>query len=264
MALGVVELNVGTGGAKIVVDVIGTDAYEVLKLAFGAAGAATLIDPANPLPVTDAASLAALLSIAAEDFATAPKQDAGNATLVSILAKIIAAPSTEAKQDIIITGLASILAKIIAAPATEAKQDTGNTSIAAINTKTPALGQAAMAASVPVTMASDQIAISVVVDGNVDVRFVRLEDATITSVNDTDSNVELLAQNDGRSAAMIFNDSTVALYVAFGATASLTAFTVKIAPDGYYEFPQPIYTGQINGIWASNASGAARITEIEQ
>jgi hypothetical protein len=47
--------------------------------------------------------------------------------------------ATGAKQDIGNTSLASILAKIIAAPATEAKQDTGNTSLAAINNNTKPL-----------------------------------------------------------------------------------------------------------------------------
>lgn len=41
--------------------------------------------------------------------------------------------------------------------ATSAKQDTGNTSIASIDTKTPALGQALSAASVPVVLPSAQI-----------------------------------------------------------------------------------------------------------
>lgn len=41
--------------------------------------------------------------------ATAAKQDTGNTSLASILAKIIAAPATEAKQDTTITSLTSIL-----------------------------------------------------------------------------------------------------------------------------------------------------------
>lgn len=41
--------------------------------------------------------------------------------------------------------------------ATSAKQDTGNTSIASIDTKTPALGQALAAASVPVVLTAAQI-----------------------------------------------------------------------------------------------------------
>lgn len=45
--------------------------------------------------------------------------------------------------------------------ATAAKQDTGNTSVASLDTKTPALGQAASAASRPVVIASDQSAVPV-------------------------------------------------------------------------------------------------------
>ena len=45
--------------------------------------------------------------------------------------------------------------------ATEAKQDVGNTSLSSINSKTPPLGQALMAASSPVVIASDQSAISI-------------------------------------------------------------------------------------------------------
>ena len=52
-----------------------------------------------------------------------PTGAATEATLASVLAKIITAPATEAKQDTAITALGDILAKIIAAPATEAKQD---------------------------------------------------------------------------------------------------------------------------------------------
>lgn len=43
-----------------------------------------------------------------------------------------------------------------ASAATSAKQDTGNTSLGNIDTKTPSLGQAAMASSSPVVIASDQ------------------------------------------------------------------------------------------------------------
>jgi hypothetical protein len=49
------------------------------------------------------------------------------------------------------------------------------------------------------------------------------------------------------------------LYVKFGAAASTTSYTVQIAAGGYYEFPQPVYCGEVDGIWAS-ANGAARLT----
>ncbi|HYE76826.1 MAG TPA: hypothetical protein VEI97_02475, partial [bacterium] len=58
----------------------------------------------------------------------------------------------------------------------------------------------------------------------------------------------------------IFNDSTEALYVKYGATATTSDFTVKIAAGGYLE--ENHYRGRVDGIWAANASGSARITEL--
>lgn len=87
---------------------------------------------------------------------------------------------------------------------------------------------------------------------------------TITSVNDTDSSTTVLASNSSRLGAMFFNDSTASLYLKLGATASATSFTVLIPPQGYFELPAnpACYTGVIDGIWSSNASGAVRVTEL--
>jgi hypothetical protein len=66
--------------------------------------------------------------------------------------------------NVSITGTTAISATSLPLPdgaASAARQDTGNTSLAAINTKTPALGQAAMAASVPVAIASNQSAVPI-------------------------------------------------------------------------------------------------------
>jgi hypothetical protein len=57
----------------------------------------------------------------------------------------------------------------------------------------------------------------------------------------------------------VFNDSTAVLYLKYGTTASETDYTVQLAPGGYYEFPQPLYIGPVDGIWAS-ANGNARLT----
>jgi hypothetical protein len=82
-----------------------------------------------------------------------------------------------------------------------------------------------------------------------------------SSVSDTASSTLLLAANSERKGVAIWNDSTAVLYVLLSSgTASATVATAKIAADGYYETP-PTYTGAIFGIWASDASGAARITE---
>jgi hypothetical protein len=90
-----------------------------------------------PLPTGSAteATLASVLAKIIAAPATEAKQDAEIVELQAILAKIITAPATEAKQDTEITALGSILAKIIAAPATEAKQDTGITALGDILAK---------------------------------------------------------------------------------------------------------------------------------
>jgi hypothetical protein len=85
--------------------------------------------------------------------------------------------------------------------------------------------------------------------------------AGLTNVASSASNVTLLAANTARKGATIYNDSTANLCVKFGVTASLTSFTVLIVSGGYFEFPLPVYTGIVDGIWSS-ANGAARITEI--
>lgn len=84
---------------------------------------------------------------------------------------------------------------------------------------------------------------------------------TQTSVNDTASSTTLIASNANRLGATVFNDSTVVLYLKLGATASTTSFSIKLDPSDYYEIPFG-YTGVVDGIWASDASGAARITEL--
>lgn len=82
-----------------------------------------------------------------------------------------------------------------------------------------------------------------------------------TSVAGSATTVSLLALNTNRRAAAFFNDSTAVLYLKLGATASTTSYTVQIPSNGYYEVPQPCFTGAIDGIWAS-ATGNARITQV--
>jgi hypothetical protein len=72
----------------------------------------------------------------------------------------------------------------------------------------------------------------------------------------------LLPLNEDRRGAMFFNDSDKYLYLKLGSAASATSFAVKIAPDGYFELPSPVFTGLIHGFWAAGPTGAARITEL--
>lgn len=87
--------------------------------------------------------------------------------------------------------------------------------------------------------------------------------ATVTSVASQDTNITLLAANANRIGATIYNTDSGPLFVKFGATATATtSFTVRIVADGYYEFPQPVYRGIVDGIWTTSSTGAANITEL--
>ncbi len=90
--------------------------------------------------------------------------------------------------------------------------------------------------------------------------------STVASVSDTATSTALLAANSERKGASIYNDSTEILYVLLGAgTASSSNYSVQIPFEGYFEVPRMgtggTYAGEINGVWASDASGAARISE---
>lgn len=83
---------------------------------------------------------------------------------------------------------------------------------------------------------------------------------TLSSVASSATNVTLIASNANRLGCIMFNDSTQAAYVKFGATATTSSFTYKVFPSQTLEFPWPIYQGQCDALWDS-ANGNMRITE---
>ncbi len=85
--------------------------------------------------------------------------------------------------------------------------------------------------------------------------------SAVTSVASSASSVNLLTLNTNRKAFSIYNDSTSILYLKLGATASNISYSAQVPPKGYYESQSVIYTGVVDGIWAS-ANGFARITEL--
>lgn len=84
--------------------------------------------------------------------------------------------------------------------------------------------------------------------------------ATHANVAGSASSVTLFAANTAARGRSVHNDSTVTLYLKYGASASATSYKVPLEAGRYFEFPYPIYTGLVTGIWAS-ATGAARTTE---
>lgn len=87
--------------------------------------------------------------------------------------------------------------------------------------------------------------------------------ATLTSPASSASSATLAAANVARTGLIIQNSDANALYVKYGATATSDDYTVKIAGnDGYWEMPEPIYTGIVDAIWAADGSGSAYVTEL--
>ncbi|MHC5594730.1 MAG: hypothetical protein ACYTXC_01955 [Nostoc sp.] len=84
--------------------------------------------------------------------------------------------------------------------------------------------------------------------------------STPSTVNSSTSNQTILAANNSRKGATVWNDSTANLFLEFGATATTSAFTAKLSPSGYYEVPFN-YTGVISGIW-SGVNGNALVREF--
>lgn len=85
----------------------------------------------------------------------------------------------------------------------------------------------------------------------------RCATATPTNVPDTTSSTTIAASNPSRLGLTVFNDSSAALLLHFGATTSATAFVAKVPADSYYVMDSPIYTGAVNGIWLADGGGAA-------
>ena len=83
---------------------------------------------------------------------------------------------------------------------------------------------------------------------------------TVTTASVTNSNTTVLASNNNRMGATIYNEGTVDCLVKLGSTASASSYTVKMIVDSYYEVPFG-YTGIITGITASGTA-TLRVTEM--
>ena len=85
--------------------------------------------------------------------------------------------------------------------------------------------------------------------------------ATLTTVVASSASVTLATNNVARLGVIIFNNSTNALYLAFAATASTSAFTAKVGSGSYWEDPAFRYTNIITGIW-DGTDGDAQVTVV--
>jgi hypothetical protein len=85
--------------------------------------------------------------------------------------------------------------------------------------------------------------------------------ATLANVASSATSVTLIASNAARKGLIVYNDSSAILYLKYGATASTTSFTYQLAAGASWTMAVPMYTGVVDGIWAS-ANGFARVTEL--
>jgi len=70
-----------------------------------------------------------------------------------------------------------------------------------------------------------------------------------------------------RRKLSLYNHSGASLFIRYSTSldhsASLGTFTVKLSSGSYYEMANPIYTGQIHGIWDAE-DGVVMITQLEE
>lgn len=86
--------------------------------------------------------------------------------------------------------------------------------------------------------------------------------SVVTTVAVGAASTLLLASNAARLGGMIFNDSATRLYVKLGLAATTANFTVRLDPQGYFELPFAVYTGDITAIRAAGPASAVQVTEL--
>jgi hypothetical protein len=96
------------------------------------------------------------------------------------------------------------------------------------------------------------------IDGTVNTKPVLTDNATITNIAASLTEVVLQAQNSLRRELVIHNSSNGTLYVICGTGVTTTNYTYKLSREDYVIIDT--YRGQINGIF-TNAVGFAMVTE---
>jgi len=86
--------------------------------------------------------------------------------------------------------------------------------------------------------------------------------ATLFTVASLATSQTIKAAVTGRRGLLIVNTDANTLRIKYSATASASSFSVAIPANGYWEMPQPIYTGIIDGIWDADGAGSAFVTEL--
>lgn len=86
--------------------------------------------------------------------------------------------------------------------------------------------------------------------------------STITQVTPAAVSTTLKAANTLRKSLLLYNGGTGDLYVAYGATASTTAFSFILPSLGTTTIRGEEYSGLVTGIWSTAGGNSLQVTEI--
>lgn len=204
------------------------------------------------------------------------KATAGNASLASLDTKATAGNASTASLDTKATAGNASTAAVAAAlgtPTAAAATTTDATAavgIALWKAMLAAIGfsaDAAVAAGAAGSLAAKfrlmttQLATIITNTGNAATGVATGATATLTQPASSLTTAVFSALNLNRKGWAVYNDSTANLLIAFAATTTATAYTVKVPAGQYYEIPFRGYTGIISGLWDA-VNGSARVTEI--
>lgn len=219
-------------------DTVGGQVIGISKLLLGAATVdGGLVSSANPLPISDAAGTLTVDAPAgtpvfvrlsdgssAVSAATSGKQDTGNTSLASLDTKTPSLGQALSAASVPVVLTAAQVTTLtppaaISGFATSANQATEIASLASIDGKTPALGQALAAASVPVVLTASQLSTltplsTVAVTG---VATAAKQDTLISSLSSIDGHVDGVEGSLGSIDAKITAVNTGAVVIASSA-----------------------------------------------
>jgi hypothetical protein len=135
-----------------------------------------------------------------------------------------------------------------------------------INGVAPSMGNGVSGTGVQrVTLASDSTGQVVLAAGSAIIGTITpptSSTATLSNVAASVTSVTILASNASRKGGSVYNDSSSAMYLKQGTSASTTSFSFKIPANTLYEINASIvYTGAYTALW-DTATGNARVTEL--
>lgn len=263
-----VAITEGTGTSIATDDVAGVQ-YQRIKLTDGTADSDTpaIVDANGSLQVTGRGTAGS------EDSGVLTVQGTASMTAIQVDVRRINGSAVTvddfntgaSTNNVVIEGIAlpSATGPVIGGTATNPiKVDPTGTTTQPVSVSSLPLPTGA-ATETTLTAIKTAVEGTVTVDGTVTADPSTSATATQTQVNDSATDVTILASNTSRKGATITNTSTANLFIRLGTTAATTSnYTVKLVTDAYYEVPFH-FTGAIHGIWASDpGTGSANVTEL--